>query len=427
MRLAFPLALLLATPALALEPKDVFVVANKDMPESVAVAEHYLAKRKVPKENLIKLSLPKIEDITRVDYEVRLAGPLRQALKDKKDACKVILVVYGVPLRIGDEVPTKEEQAELTKLRPELDAARKELERLQKEKAAADAIAAARKRVSELDRQVEKLAHGWTAAAVDSELMLLWWPKYELTRWVNNPLYWQVSDEARKKSPTVVLACRLDGPTPDIAKRLVDDSLEAEASGLTGKAYFDARGQKFDVKKQNQWTGYEGYDESFREAAGLMTKAGFDVTLDDKDAVFAPNTCPNAALYAGWYSHAKFVDSCTFVKGAVAWHLASSEATTLRRKDSPVWCPNLLKKGVAATMGPVGEPYTVGFPKPAEFFGFLVTGEYTLVECYARTTLLTSWMTTLIGDPLYNPFAKAPKLKPADVFPSPKGSKVVKE
>lgn len=427
MRFAFLLALLLAPPAVALEPKDVFVVANKDMPESVAVAEHYLAKRKVPKENLIQLSLPKIEDITRVEYDTKLAGPLREALKDKKDACKVILVVYGVPLRIGDVVPTKEEQAELTKLRPELDAARKEVDRLQKEKAAADVLAAARKKVSDLDRQVEKLAHGWTAAAVDSELMLLWWPKYELTRWVYNPLYWQVKEEERKKSPPVVLACRLDGPTAAIAKRLVDDSMDAEATGLTGKAYFDARGQKFDVKKPGQWTGYEGYDESFREAAGLMKTAGFDTTLDDKDPVFAANTCPDAALYAGWYSHAKFVDSCTFVKGAVAWHLASSEATTLRRKDSPVWCPNLLKKGVAATMGPVGEPYTVGFPKPAEFFGFLVTGEYTLVECHARTQLLISWMTTLIGDPLYNPFAKAPKLKAADVFPSPKGSRVTKE
>lgn len=100
------------------------------------------------------------------------------------------------------------------------------------------------------------------------------------------------------------------------------------------------------------------------------------------------------------------------------------EAVTLRNGQSKVWCPNLLKKGVAATIGPVAEPYTIGFPKPAEFFGFLATGEYTLVESYSRSLLFCSWMTVLVGDPLYNPFAKNPKLKSADVLPSPKGIKL---
>ena len=114
---------------------------------------------------------------------------------------------------------------------------------------------------------------------------------------------------------------------------------------------------------------------------------------------------------------------CEYERGAVAWHLASSEAVTLRNGDSKVWCPNLLKKGVCATLGPVSEPYTVGFPKPAEFFGLLATGEYTLVECYGRTMLMCSWMTVLVGDPLYNPFKNASKLKSSDVVPSPKGGK----
>jgi len=52
-----------------------------------------------------------------------------------------------------------------------------------------------------------------------------------------------------------------------------------------------------------------------------------------------------------------------------------------------------------------------------------VTGKYTLVECYYRTALFTSWMTVLVGDPLYNPYAKTPKLDPAEVKPSPKDGK----
>jgi len=119
------------------------------------------------------------------------------------------------------------------------------------------------------------------------------------------------------------------------------------------------------------------------------------------------------------------VDCCRFVRGAVAYHIASAEAVSLRDPKSKYWCKCLLEEGVAATVGPVAEPYTIGFPKPAEFFGLLVTGEYTLVECYAKTSLLTSWMTVLIGDPLYRPFAKQPRLKAEQVRPSPRGGQSI--
>ena len=80
-----------------------------------------------------------------------------------------------------------------------------------------------------------------------------------------------------------------------------------------------------------------------------------------------------------------------------------------------------MEHGVAATLGPVAEPYTIGFPKPYEFFVTLLTGKYTLVETYYRTMMLNSWMTTLIGDPLYNPFGAHPLLKEDLLRLSPKG------
>src|SRR5262249_25875186 len=162
-----------------------------------------------------------------------------------------------------------------------------------------------------------------------------------------NPLYFRFPADKRAKAPPVLLTARLDGPSPAIAKRLVDDALEAEATGLKGKAYVDARGIKYDPKNPGQATGDEGYDESFRETAELLKAAGFDVTLDDKPELFKPGSCPDAAIYAGWYQLANYVPSCTFVKGAVAWHLASSEAVTLRDPNTKVWCPNLLKDGAA--------------------------------------------------------------------------------
>ena len=73
-----------------------------------------------------------------------------------------------------------------------------------------------------------------------------------------------------------------------------------------------------------------------------------------------------------------------------------------------------------ATIGPVAEPYTQGFNKPAEFYGFLGSGA-TLAESYWATNPYASWMMVLVGDPLYRPFARAPKWAVTSVRPSPLG------
>ena len=78
---------------------------------------------------------------------------------------------------------------------------------------------------------------------------------------------------------------------------------------------------------------------------------------------------------------------------------------------------NLLKDGVDATLGAVSEPYLSSFPKPDEFFPLLLTGKSTLAEVYWATCPMTSWKITLIGDPLYRPFALNPQLKPDDLTP----------
>jgi uncharacterized protein (TIGR03790 family) len=443
MRSTFLVLLLLPATAFALEPKEVFLIVNKNLPASKEVAEHYCKQRAVPAENVIVLDVPTAEDISRKDYDSKIVAPVRAALKEKKAQARVLLSIHGVPLRVGGKDASEPEKAEIAKLDPDLK------ERQAKIKALQDALAAAEKlRLAVASPEVRALApahralvarheaelrlltfrrahlaHAESHACVDSELMLLWWDDYELRRWQINPLYYRVPESARAKKPPVLMTCRLDGPTPELVKRLIDDAVAVEKKGLQGKVYVDARGIRFDPKSEDGF-GYGGYDESMREMARLLQKeGGMDVVLDDKNELFQPGTCPECALYCGWYAHANFIDCCKFVPGAVAWHLASSEAVSLRRADVKFWCKNQLEKGAAATLGPVGEPYTIGFPKPAEFFGFLATGKYTLVETYARTVLFASWMGCLVGDPLYNPFAKNPRLKEEQVQPSPKGGR----
>jgi uncharacterized protein (TIGR03790 family) len=431
-----PLAILHPGSACALDPAGVFPVVNKKLPASRELAEYYCKARNVPVANIIELDLPTGEDVSRADYDKLLVAPLREALKERKDKVQVLLCFHGVPLRVGRAEPNPEEKkqaeeiqkqlAPLEKERADLDRKIKEADEAKK----TDEASALRKerdalqrKLRPLEAQRSRLRQDETQAAVDSELALLWETNYPLYRWQPNSQYFRLPPELAKKFPAIVPTCRLDGPTPALVKRLIDDAIAVEKEGLTGKVYVDARGIKWDRPSDPAGTGYGGYDEALREMATLLgKKAELSVVLDDRPELFGVGTCPEAALYCGWYSHGQFVDCCKFNRGAVAYHIASSEAVSLRDPASKLWCKNLLEKGACVTLGPVAEPYTVGFPKPAEFFGLLVTGEYTVVECYWKTVYFTSWMTTFVGDPLYNPYKKTPKIQAKDVAISPAGA-----
>ena len=102
------------------------------------------------------------------------------------------------------------------------------------------------------------------------------------------------------------------------------------------------------------------------------------------------------------------MDAFAWKRGAVAYHIASAEMTTLTKPASTIWCMKMLQKGVAATIGPVREPYVQSFPFPEVFFGLLAEGRLTHVECYAASLPFLSWKMVLVGDPLYRPFYAKP-------------------
>jgi hypothetical protein len=72
----------------------------------------------------------------------------------------------------------------------------------------------------------------------------------------------------------------------------------------------------------------------------------------------------------------------------------------------------MLEKGVAATIGPVYEPYVQGFPVPHVFFGELLEGYMSLGESYLVSLPYLSWQMVLVGDPLYQPFSPVEVLPP---------------
>ncbi|RUM42824.1 MAG: TIGR03790 family protein [Desulfocapsa sp.] len=356
-------AFLGSPPAEALEAREVLVVANGQEGAGVALARFYMEQRNIPPENLLIIQTAVKEGIPRYYYDDEIAEPIREFLEDKP-TISCLLLIYGIPLRIDGHGLNN------TVL-------------LEKEN-----HTARRKRDP--------------VASVDSELSLVRVAEHPVVDWIANPYFLQFQTEKTAYvKGQVLMVARLDGPDEKTVRRLITDSLQVEKKGLSGTAYFDARWPQ--PQEQKKLQGYGLYDNAIHEAAKITEKA-LPTVLDQRPELFQDGEAPDAALYCGWYSHAKYVDAFDWQQGAVAYHIASSECTTLKKEGSQVWCKRLLEEGVAATIGPVGEPYVQAFPFPQIFFGLLLDGDFTLAEAYFLSLPYISWKMVLIGDPLYQPF-----------------------
>lgn len=371
------------------ESESVVVVFNQNLPDSEAVAQHYAAKRRIPKDRILGLDLPDKETVSRAVFQKKLQLPLaaifrkrgwfefedtaneeaEQSLpKVKKSSVRYLTLCYGVPLRIQSDRTIQEEGME--ELPPEM-------------------------------RRNE--------AAVDSELATLPNP-LELYGWRPNPVYGATNSMAIRPENGILMVARLDGPSPQIAKQLVDKAVDAEQNGLWGRAYFDLRGlEGGEYKLGDDWIAH---------AAALSRHLGFE-TYEDRNPGTFPETLPisHAALYAGWYdAHVSGPfrrAKVEFMPGAVAYHLHSYSALTIRSKTER-WVGPLLEAGATATMGCVYEPYLALSPHLHAFFERLFHGFSFGEAAYASQPAL-SWQTTVVGDPLYRPFAKSLPALQADL------------
>ena len=369
---------------------EVVVLYNSRVPASKTVAEHYAAMRNVPAKQIFSFALTTNEVITRADFTDFLQTPLVDDLvsaglwkfgeaqisakgttpahtEERVVSSKIRYAVlcYGMPLKIGPGNALDVLVDKITK--PEL-------------------------------RRDE--------AAVDSELA--WLPlikmKIPLAGPLPNLLYAHTNRAEFSPVNGILLVSRLDGPSPEIANGLVDKALDAEKNGLWGRAYFDTRNEP---TNNNYYLG----DMWMRAGAEICRQLGFDVDVDTNSGTY-PVSFPMSqiAIYAGWYdenvSGPFTLPTVEFMPGAFAYHLHSFSAETLRTTTTH-WCGPLLAKGATCTMGCVYEPYLQCTPNIAVFLQSLGNG-YTFGEAAWASQLALSWQTTVIGDPLYQPYNKPP-------------------
>jgi uncharacterized protein (TIGR03790 family) len=381
----------------ALQPDEVLLITNRTVPEGLELARYYQQQRQIPDGNLLQVTMTDKENCSREEYQQKLVEPLRKYLATRP-GIRCLLLLYGLPLRVSSPELTHAEWGIIEGLKYKKKQIDWQIRNRPDEKALDQQRAEARR----LQEEIDKIRRPERGAAVDSELTLLRNDDYPLEKWLLNPYF--VGFRKRKDSlpftmDQVMMVARLDASRPEVVKRMIDDSLRAERHGLSGRAYFDAR---WPLPDNQDLQGYALYDASLHKAASQTEK--LPVLLDQQESLLQPGSAPEAALYSGWYSLAKYVDAFDWQPGAVAYHIASGECKTLKKKGSQVWCKRLLEDGAAATIGPVAEPYVNAFPVPEIFFSFLLDGYYTLAESYFLSTPFLSWQMILVGDPLYRPF-----------------------
>jgi uncharacterized protein (TIGR03790 family) len=391
MKYLFLLLLLLpAAPAVQAGGDEVVVVYNNRLPESKAVAEHYAAMRQVPTRQIFGFALTTNEVITRADFTDFLQKPLAADLENAG------LWKFGeveVPAR-GTTLPHAENRVLTSKIRYAVLCYGVPLKIAPS--SVVEAVAAA---VKGPDGRRDE-------AAVDSELACLPLMKMNLPLggWLPNLLYGCTNHELLSPTNGILLVTRLDGPTAEIAGQLVDKAVAAETNGLLGRAYFDTRNEP----KNNSY--YLG-DAWMLTGAELCRELGYDVVVDTNAATF-PASYPMSqiAIYAGWYdgdvSGPFTLPTVEFMPGAFAYHLHSFSADTLRTTTS-FWCGPLLAKGATCTMGNVYEPYLSFTPNIPVFLRDWAGG-FTFGEAAWASESGLSWQTTMIGDPLYQPFKLGP-------------------
>jgi hypothetical protein len=148
-------------------------------------------------------------------------------------------------------------------------------------------------------------------------------------------------------------------------------------------------------------------DKWLGEIPVQLHKVGVPVVYENSPELF-PDGYPmtDCALYYGWRTDnasGPFAQpDFRFLPGAVAVHIHSFSANTLRSANAN-WVGPLLSHGAAATLGNVYEPY-LQMTNHLDIFNDRLLHGFTFAESAYSSIGVLSWMSVMVGDPLYRPY-----------------------
>lgn len=350
------------------------VVYNKAVAESAALAKFYAQARRIPADHVIALTCSEEEEISRDDYDTTIAQPLREMFKARKwwtiressdgkqnvmgSTIHYVALIRGMPMKI--KATTQPYPGDEPGAGP---------------------------------------INDHNEASVDSELAALAFVYRHISGAAPNPYFQAFRGIADFDNATLLLVCRLDAPSAAMVRRMITDAIATEKTGLWGRAFLDG--------SDNAAPGFALGDQWIKNISTQLRGAGVPVVYENTNAVY-PDGYPvtDCSLYYGWYAGDVFGPFARpdfkFVPGAVAVHIHSFSAKTLRDPNSG-WVAPLISHGAAASMGNVYEPY-LQLTSYLDIFNDRLIHGFTFAESAYMSMHGVSWMGVMVGDPLYRPF-----------------------
>lgn len=352
-------------------PSKVYVVANSDDPDSLAIADFYASARGIPKGNIVGLPMPKAGKISKAEYFEKIENPLVAELA-KRGALKAV--------KLGGREPSGREIYSYVS---------HDIGFLVLCRGVPWGVNPSPN--SPAPNPPKSFSD---AASVDSEISGRFVSSKSFAGFVKNPLFNNYSWAMTPSITGTIPVARLDGVSRADVEASVKNSLEAEKKGVRGRVYID--------ESKREKTG----DKWLSAAGKILSAAGFDVSENTEPRLFGfADRMDAPAFYFGWYAFnpaGYFADkNFKFPAGASALHIFSFSAANMRDRNS--WTPAFTAEGASATFGNVYEPYLGGTHYPHVYVLALARG-MSAGEAATAAMPFLSWQGVFVGDPMFKPF-----------------------
>lgn len=366
--LAFATQSALAVPG----PATTVVVANANDQDSVALAERYSAQRNVPSSGVCLLDLPAEVDMGLDAFEARWMTPLMACLGARADQIEAVVLVRGVPLRVGIPVDGRTHRV-----------------------SAAAAVSTWRTEMGN-GRPMRGVAPGMEMRCGNQACL---GPRFE------NPYRegvftpgWQRFAAGVNWRP--VLVTMLHGRSYEDAGRLLDSALAGEQAEAMAGTFLLMRGAD---------PARSARDDELEPVAAALSGLGIDVEIVPFDAESTGHRL--GAFVTGSARLGDVIEGNEFAPGALADNVTSYGALPVNfmtEGQQQVSIARWVAQGVAGVHGTTDEPLSHVFPS-RQFLVDYAQG-MTLAESYHRNMPFAYWRNLVLGDPMTAPYAARPRV-----------------
>jgi uncharacterized protein (TIGR03790 family) len=315
---------------------QVLVVVNAQSADSREVADYYVRRRRVPAANILTVRCSAADEMTRTEYESCLRPQVEKAARANPDIAYIVLT-RGIPFRFSDF--------------------------------GSDG--------------------GFSVDSVLATCVMVHPP----TEKTLNPIVGLDSRFTRREYG-MLLVTRLDGPTVEDAKRLVDSSLAAQP--VCGPFYLR-----------------DSFAMGMADAGVILQNRGFLTEWvrgfnNPKFPAYQGSGGPFAAHWGAGPHDSEFTEAefraMRFFPGALCDLTWSFSAADLHDPSSKGTICAFIKNDAAGAQGYVSEPYTDAISRPEIVLDRYTRG-FTLAESFYAGTSYVHWKSLVLGDPICAPYS----------------------